>query len=77
MIAVRNEVTIYEVDGKERADVPPPLLIVHSHWNRDALVVLEVAGTRVTVSAADLNAAIAADLNAAIANATNTRRIGS
>lgn len=58
MIKVSNEVTIYEIDGTETKGIPMPTMNVHSHWNRDSLVVLEVAGQRVTVSAADLRMAI-------------------
>jgi hypothetical protein len=65
MIKVSSEVTIYETNGKENS-VPMPVLSVASHWNRDSLVILEIAGQKVTVSAKDLQAAIT--------NATNTVR---
>lgn len=65
MIKSSNEVDIYEVDGQESA-VPVPRLLVSNHWNRDSLVVLEVHGKRLTVSARDLQAAIA--------NATNVNK---
>jgi hypothetical protein len=65
VIKVHNTVNIVEIDGKECGGLDPTLA-VHSHWNRDQLVVLELDGKRVTVSAGDMLAAIA--------NATNTRR---
>jgi hypothetical protein len=67
MIKVRNEVTVYEIDGKETS-VPSPVIVVCSHWNRDSLVVLESDGMRLTVSARDLLEAVA--------NATNSGRHG-
>ena len=67
MIKVYNEIKIYEVDEvelKSITDVQP--LIVKSHWNNSAVVVLEINGTKYTV--------VAKDLKAAIDNATNTAR---
>lgn len=58
MIKVRNEVTIYEKEGKDATGCPLPTIEVVSHWNRDSLVVLIIDGARVTVSARDLQAAI-------------------
>lgn len=66
MIKVSNIVTVYEVDGKETTGIPMPTISVLSHWNRDSMVVLELAGQRVTVSAQDIRAAID--------NATNVSR---
>ncbi len=66
VIKVSNAVTVYEVDGTERNDVPPPTITVESHWNRNTLVVLQANGKRLTVSADDIMAAIR--------NATNTAR---
>lgn len=65
MLKVINEITIYETNGKESSGLPLTTLLVVSHWLRDSLVVLEIAGQRVTVSARDLQAAIV--------NATNTK----
>lgn len=65
MIKVRNEITVYEIDGKEQSGLAMPVLAVSSHWNRDSLVVLESDGIRLTVSARDLLVAIA--------NATNLK----
>ena len=62
---VQNEIDIYEVDGQETR-IPVPKLVVNSHWNRDSLVVLESGDMKISVSAAQLRAAIA--------NATNTSR---
>lgn len=67
MIKVANEITLYETDGKETSGCPLPIMIVRSHWNRNTLVVLEIAGERVTVCARDLLAAVA--------NATNVSRL--
>lgn len=64
MIKVSNEITIYEVDGKEQS-VPMPAMAVLSHWNRPALVVLHVDGKKLTVSARDLQAAITNATNVA------------
>lgn len=66
MIKVANEITVYEVNGKKTDIVPTPTMAVLSHWNQNSLVVLDVAGTKVTVAARDLQAAIH--------NATNTAR---
>lgn len=66
VIKVSNEVTVYEVDGKEPGGLPMPTLTIASHWNRDSLVVLHVNGQRLTVAARDLQAAVS--------NATNVAR---
>lgn len=68
MIKVSNEITVYETNGTESSGLPMPTISVASHWNRDSLVVLGVAGQKVAVSARDLQAAIA--------NAINTARHG-
>ncbi len=67
MIKVSNEMTIYEIDGKEVGGLlaVENTLTVRSHWNRNALVVLEYGGRRLAVSADDLQRAIR--------NATNTK----
>lgn len=67
MVKVSNEVDIYEINGLE-SKAPLSTLLVKSHWNRSALIVLEVAGQKLTVAATDLQAAIL--------NATNTARHG-
>jgi len=61
MIKVTSEVQCYEVNGQECTG---PRVRVDSHWNRDAMVVLDIDGKRYTVSASDLIAALH--------NATNT-----
>ena len=66
MIKVRNEVTVYETNGKETQGLERPILIVSSHWNWDDRVDLTIGGDRITV--------LARDLEAAVKNATNTRR---
>lgn len=63
MIKVSNTITVYEVSGKDSAVVNGPTISVRSHWNRSSLVVLQVDDKELTVSASDLQAAIA--------NATN------
>lgn len=66
MIKVTNEVNVYEVDDKD-VSIPAPRILVKSHWNSDALVVLVTPGGERLTVAAD-------DLRSAIDNATNTRR---
>lgn len=68
MIKNRSEVPIYEVDGKETIVGKGPTLVISSHWNRDSMVVLEIAGGQAAFTVT------AADLRAAIANATNISR---
>ena len=66
---VENTLDVYEVDDVEvKLGETKPTIIVKSHWNRDALVVLEVDDEKYTVSARELTAAIE--------NATNTKRHG-
>ena len=60
MIAVESRVNVYEVNGSEPHPGGPEVqLKVCSHWNRSEFVVLELHGTRVTVSARDIQAAVA------------------
>jgi len=69
VIKVKNEVGIYEIDGRKTEGLNPPKVIVESHWNDDhwVRIRLEGEGTQaVTVNAADLLAAVN--------NATNIRR---
>jgi hypothetical protein len=65
MIKVSNALTVYEVDGR---DVPlgekTPSINISAHWNRRALVVVEIDGKKYSV--------IAEDIEAAVRNATNT-----
>lgn len=71
MIYVKNQVRICEVDDKEvPLGKPSQLFTVSSHWNRDALVVLEFRLDGVTVKISVL----AVDLIAALRNATNVNR---
>lgn len=52
MIEVSCIVKIYDQEPKEED------LLVHNHWNRSEMVVIEVGGRRYTVSANDMKAAI-------------------
>ena len=61
MIKVSCEVQNYDNPSKQD-------LFVHNHWNDDRMVVLEINGERFTVSAEDLQKAIA--------NCTNINRYG-
>jgi hypothetical protein len=57
MIAVRSEVTIYEIKCEKVSDTPP--LVVESHWNDDAMVVISMPGVvPLTVSGFHLKRAI-------------------
>lgn len=58
MIKVSNTLTVYEVGGQETKVGSVPKLEVRSHWNRQALIVLEIGGQSYTVAADDLTAAI-------------------
>lgn len=61
MIKVKNDVEVYEMNGVQPAiGVTQPVLVVTSHNDRDGMVVLEFPGvaSKVTLSAADLIAAI-------------------
>ncbi len=42
----------------------PPTVGIHSHWNRNDLVIIEINGKQLTV--------VAKDLEAAVRNATNS-----
>ena len=59
MIEVKNIIKTYE-DSKQET------VCVKSHWNRDNLIVLEVADSTVTLDGPELKAAID--------NAMNTKR---
>lgn len=61
---VKNEITIYEVNGKEISGLDRPVVSIENHWSRSSFVVIVVNGTSVTVPASDLRKAIQ--------NATNT-----
>lgn len=62
-MTVTNEIQIYETDGKDTPVGVKPMLKIHSHWNRQNFVVIEIDGKRITV--------IASQLEKAIQNATN------
>lgn len=66
MLKVRSEMDIYEVDGKDVTEYPPPKLVVESHWNCPDRVVLCIHDERYTV--------IVRDIEAAIRNAANSNR---
>ena len=55
---VKNEIHVYEVDGKDVSSPSLVSLTVRSHWNRDSLVVFEFEGKSFTVSASSLEKAI-------------------
>ena len=59
MINVYCQIQSYDDDHK-------PTLEVRNHWNDRQMVVLELEGTKITV--------LASDLEAAIRNCTNTAR---
>lgn len=65
MITSKNEVKVYELNDKESTFESEKLLI-ENHWNRHQFVCLTINGQKITV--------VAADLQAAIINATNTNR---
>lgn len=64
MIKVTSELMLYEIDDDSTARVGGPTMKVSSHVAKKDLVVLFVEGTKVSV--------LASDLQAAIVNATNT-----
>jgi len=66
MIKVSQTIRIYEENDKEVPIKIDKYMGVESHWNRDERVILVIDGERITV--------IAADLEAAISNATNINR---
>jgi len=66
MIKVKQTVEIYEENGGEIPLGISKHMTVESHWNRDERVILVIGRRRITV--------IAADLQAALDNATNTNR---
>lgn len=58
MIKVMSRVKIYEIDGSENNEESKEIKI-HSHWNRNEMVDIELPGfKKLTVSANDLEAAI-------------------
>lgn len=64
MIKVSSAVRIYETNGDEATDSDKHLH-VESHWNRTEMVILSIDNLRITVSAKDLEAAIANAKNSA------------
>jgi len=60
-LKVSVEVDIYEIDGREVKGY----IMVHSHWNQDTKVILEINGKKYTV--------LAGEFKKAIENTTNTR----
>jgi len=62
---VENTMYIYESNGKENKELDRPELKIHSHWNRNEMVTIEVDDKKHTV--------VAAELQKAITNATNWR----
>lgn len=67
MIKVHNELDIYEFNGNKTSGDERKGIKIHSHWNYNDRVVLEMPdGNKYTL--------IAADLKAAIVNACNSSR---
>ena len=61
-----NRIKINEIGGKPNKGEPKEI-IIHSHWNSDRLVDIELPGfDKITV--------VASDIKAAIENATNTAK---
>lgn len=58
-----NEIEVYEVNGKEVEIGESRKMLIESHWNRDAFVILKFGKTNVTVTRSALDKAIS--------NATN------
>jgi len=66
MIDVMSKIKIYEIGGKSNKGEPKEI-IIHSHWNSNRLIDIELPGfDKITV--------VANDLVAAIKNATNTAK---
>ena len=67
MIQVKQDIPVHEIDGTDAGgSIVPPLVQVSSYWTyqrTDKWVTLIVDGTRYTVSAQDLLAAIENALN--------------
>lgn len=51
------KLTVYEIDGTEKAGGADVKLAVKSHWNRKGFVLLQIGKTTYTVSASDLREA--------------------
>lgn len=66
MIKVKNEVKVYECNGKDTACLDNALIGIESHWNDNNKIVLVACGERYTI--------VAEDLICAIKNATNINR---
>jgi hypothetical protein len=64
---VKNELQVYEQDGKEIKGIEYPIVKIESHWNYKDRVVVEIDGKKVTL--------IADDLRRAIDNATNHKAL--
>lgn len=67
VIEVVSKVRVIERDGaemKHKIDEEPLEIAVTPHWNRDELVILEVAGVKYTVSVQALNKAVENACNA-------------
>jgi hypothetical protein len=59
MIDVSSKVRVYEINGADVTGHPHPTVTVHSHWNSNDRVVLELPdGMKATFMANDLEAAI-------------------
>ena len=54
----KNEINIYEINGKEIIGIGTPTLMITNHWNRKNLVNIRFEGTELTVSADDLKRSI-------------------
>ena len=63
---VINEIRVYEINGNDENVEAGTTIKIESHWNNSGLVVLDVFGAEVTVSADALEKAIR--------NATNVER---
>ena len=63
MIKVKQEVTIYEEDGKDVPMTTRKSLGVESHWNWNERVILVLGEKRITVIGRDLTTAITNAMN--------------
>jgi endonuclease V-like protein UPF0215 family len=58
-VEVVNRIYVYEIDDNEsEAGKSHPKVTISSHWNRQELVVIEIAGHTYTVNATDITKAI-------------------
>lgn len=65
-MTVKNEIKIYETNGKDTPIGSNPILSVTSHWNHHNSVVIDVGdGKTYTVLAKELQAAIQNAINSA------------